>query len=116
MTDADAAVRPFRAMWLLYAVPILSAIALVLMLIQDVLVSLEAGEHSDEAGEGLHHLFIFDLAWPVFLAATLGALILGVGALSVSRGRPALRRFALVDLAYVAVAVAFLFVTGALEL
>ena len=116
MTDARAAVRSVRPMWLLYAVPIVSAIALVTLLIGDVIARLEAGEHPDETEGGLHHLFIFDLAWPVFLIATLGAILLGVGALFRSGGRPSIRRFAVLDLAYVAVAVTALFLTGTLEL
>ena len=116
MRAADSADSPTRGVWLLYAVPVISAVALLTLLAGDMIAALEAGEHAEAADEGLHHLFIFDLAWPVFLVATLASLALGIGSLLVSRGRPALRRFALVDLAYVAVAVAFLFVTGALEL
>jgi hypothetical protein len=60
--------------WLraMYAVLLLAVLSLVLLLLQDVLTAVES-----EGGE-LHHLFVFDLAWPLFLVAGLASLIAGL--------------------------------------
>jgi hypothetical protein len=54
-------VRSPRWLQAMYAVLLLAALSLVILVLQDVLTAVEA-----EGGE-LHHLFVFDLAWPVFL-------------------------------------------------
>jgi hypothetical protein len=71
------------AWWLraMYAVLLLATLSLVLLVLQDVLTAVES-----EGGE-LHHLFLFDLAWPAFLIAGLACLITGVVALVVGRLR-----------------------------
>jgi hypothetical protein len=97
---------------------VVSALALITLLIGDVIAAMEAGAHADETDEGLHHLFVFDLAWPIFLAGSVLTLAAGVGALLVGwlrRDRQA-TRFAAWSLGYIAVAVVVLFATGALEL
>ena len=58
----------------MYAVLLLAALSLVILVLQDVLTAVEP-----EGGE-LHHLFVFDLAWPLFLIAALATLIAGGGA------------------------------------
>jgi hypothetical protein len=72
---AQAATRRIRHSWLLramYTVLLVAVLALALLLLQDVLTAVES-----EGGE-LHHLFVFDLAWPIFLVAGLASLIAGV--------------------------------------
>jgi hypothetical protein len=76
--------------WLrvLYATLLVSAVALVILVAGDVVSALES-----EEGE-LHHLFVFDLAWPVFVLGSLLALTTGVGALvagAIRRSAPTLR-------------------------
>jgi hypothetical protein len=82
MTEA-ASERVGSRWWLraMYAVLLLAALSLALLVLQDVLTAVEP-----EGGE-LHHLFVFDLAWPVFLVAGLATLIAGVAALVVGRLR-----------------------------
>lgn len=121
MTPEKEAHLPRRTAWwlrALYALPAVSALALVTLLVGDLIAALEAGAHPDEADEGLHHLFIFDLAWPIFLVGSLATLVAGLGALVASRFRRGvgLGRYAIWALGYAAVAVVTLFATGALEL
>ncbi|HEX6757653.1 MAG TPA: hypothetical protein VF086_04450 [Propionibacteriaceae bacterium] len=66
----EASSQRVRSPWGLRAMNallLLAALSLVLLVIQDVLTAVEP-----EGGE-LHHLFVFDLAWPVFLIAGLAA-------------------------------------------
>jgi hypothetical protein len=68
----------------MYAMLLIAAVSLVLLVVQDVLTAIES-----EGGE-LHHLFVFDLAWPAFLIAGLESLVAGVAALVIGRlGRDA---------------------------
>lgn len=92
MSSTEASVdRTGRTpVWLkgLYAVGALSALAIALMLLKDLIQAVEGHE-----GE-LHDLPIFDIAWPVFVLSWLFTLIAGVvmsvvGA--VRRTRPVLR-------------------------
>ena len=120
MTDDSASARSSTPawLWILYAVLVLSAVALAVILLGDLIAAIETGDHPDAAAdEGLHHLFIFDLAYPVFLVGSLVTLLAGIGALIVSvvRRVPGLRRFAVLALGFGAVAVAILFTQGAFE-
>ena len=74
-------VRSPRWLQAMYAVLLLAALSLVILVLQDVLTAVEP-----EGGE-LHHLFVFDLAWPVFLIAALATLIAGVATLVIGRLR-----------------------------
>jgi hypothetical protein len=65
----------------MYLVLLLAVLSLMLLTLQDVLTAVEP-----ESGE-LHHLFVFDLAWPVFLIAGLATVIAGVAALVIGRLR-----------------------------
>lgn len=60
----------------LYAILIVSTAALATLLLRDLVAALEAG-----ADGGLHDLFVFDLAWPVFLIGSLATLVAGLAAL-----------------------------------
>ena len=62
--SASAATGAWWSLRALYAILIVSAVALVILVLRDVVATLEA----DTGGE-LHDLFVFDLAWPVFLIA-----------------------------------------------
>jgi hypothetical protein len=100
------------ARWLLrvlYAILIVSAAALVTLLLGDVVPA---------SNESLRHLFVFDLAWPVFLIGSLATLVAGAGALIAGwlRRSPGLKRYAMWALGYAVIAVAVLFVVGGLEL
>jgi hypothetical protein len=82
MTEADSELdRPPWWLRAMYAVLLLAVLSLVLLVLQDVLTAVEP-----EGGE-LHHLFVFDLAWPVFLIAALATLIAGVATLVIGRLR-----------------------------
>jgi uncharacterized membrane protein len=107
--------RPDRRRWwlaALYALLTISALALATLLIGDLIAQIEEG-----TGGELHHLFVFDLAWPIFLVGSLATLAAGLGALVAWRlgPSPRLGRYAMWALGYVAVAIAIL-ATGALEL
>ena len=65
----------------MYAILLIAAVSLVLLVLQDVLTAVESG------GRELHHLFVFDLAWPAFLIAGLASLIAGLAALVIGRLR-----------------------------
>jgi hypothetical protein len=103
---------------LLYGVLVVAVVSLALIFLQDVLAALEAEEHAGEEDGGLHHLFIFDLAFPVFLFSTLVTLVGGVVALILGlvRHLAPLRRYAVFALTYSLLAVAVAFLIGGLEL
>ena len=72
---ARAVTRRTRHPWWLramYTILLVAVFSLVLLVLQDVLAVFES-----KGGE-LHHLFVFDLAWPVFLVAGLASLIAGL--------------------------------------
>jgi uncharacterized membrane protein YhaH (DUF805 family) len=118
MTDvAGIPASPPRApLWLrcLYAVVVLSAVALATLLVGEVVYSFEEHEH----GEHDHGFYgpIFDAAWVVFLPTALFALLAGLVALAVGVVRRSARvtRFGLSALAYVAVAAAVVVLVEAL--
>jgi hypothetical protein len=95
----------------MYAVLLLAALSLVLLVLQDVLTAVEP-----EGGE-LHHLFVFDLAWPVFLIAGLGSLIAAVAALVVGRLRSDVRltRYGVWAVAFLVVALLLIIVAESLQ-
>jgi hypothetical protein len=72
--------------WLtaLYVLPVLTLVALATLFAQDVVSEIE--ERRGEHGE-LHHLFVFDLAWPVFLVSALLTFSTGLVALVAGRIR-----------------------------
>lgn len=82
-----------------YGVLGISALAFALMLLQDLLWLIE-----EDSGGELHHLVIFDLAWPVFVVSWLLTLVGGVVALVawVFARRPAGARYALWALGFCA--------------
>ena len=69
-----------------------------------------------EGGE-LHHLFVFDLAWPVFLIAALATLIAGVATLVIGRLRSEvqLTRYGVWAMAFIGVAVLVIIVAESLQ-
>jgi len=95
----------------MYALLLLAALSLVLLVIQDVFTAV-----GPEGGE-LHHLFVFDLAWPVFLIAGLATLIAGVAApvVSLLRSDTRLTRYGLWAFAFLLVAVLVIIVTESLQ-
>lgn len=97
--------RPPWWLMLLYALPVLSAFALATLLVGDALAAYETDE---DHGADLHHLFVFDLAWPFFLASTALTLLAGIGSLIAGMlGRePRLRRYGAIGLTWCAVAIA----------
>lgn len=100
------------ARWLLrvlYAILIVSAIAFLTLLLGDLVAALEHG------GEGeLHHLFVFELAWPVFLIGSLATLVAGVASLIVGwlHRSAGLKRYAWWAIGYVVIALALVVVAG----
>jgi len=97
---AQAATRRTRHRWLLramYTVLLVAVFSLVLLVLQDVLAAVES-----EGGE-LHHLSVFDLAWPVFLVAGLASLVAGVVSLiiGVLRADAGLTRYGALAVAFV---------------
>jgi hypothetical protein len=102
------------APWLLrtlYVVLILAAISLVVLFLQDVVAALEGAD-----GE-LHHLFVFDLAWFVSLAAGLATFVAGLAALAVGRRRADARltRFGLWAVGFVVLAAAAVVIAQSFE-
>jgi hypothetical protein len=99
--------------WLraMYALLLLAALSLVLLMLQDVLTAVEP------EGSELHHLFIFDKAWPVFLISGLATLIAGVAALVVGRVRSDARltRYGLWAVTFLGVAGLVIIVTESLQ-
>ena len=89
---------------LLYAVLIVSALALATLFVGDILAAFEDAEEHEEHD----HFFLFDLAWPVFVVSFLVTLVAGLAALVVGRVRRSVRvrTFAGRALAYCALAVA----------
>ena len=97
---AQAATRRTRHTWWLramYTVFLVAVLSLVLLVLQDVLTAIES-----EGGE-LHHLFVFDYAWPVFLVAGLASLVAGVVSLiiGVLRTDAGLTRYGVLAVAFV---------------
>lgn len=97
---ARVVTRPTRHPWWLramYTVLLVAVLSLVLLLLQDVLAVVES-----EGGE-LHHLFVFDLAWPLFLVAGLASLIAGLVSLliGVLRADAGLTRYGALAVAFV---------------
>lgn len=97
---------------LLYALPVLSALALATLLVGDILSAIETDEHD---GSDLHHIFVFDLAWPVFLVSTALTVLMGAVALAAGRLRRDRRllRLGAWSLGWFAVAVAIVVVAVA---
>lgn len=96
---ARAVTRRTRHPWWLgamYTVLLVAVLSLLLLLLQDVLTVVES-----EGGE-LHHLFVFDLAWPLFLVAGLVSLIAGLVSLLIGllRADPGLTRYGLLVVAF----------------
>lgn len=97
-------------LWLrcLYAVLVVSAVALATLLVAEVVYSFE--EHED--GEHEHGFYgpIFDAAWVVFVPTTLFTLVAGLVAViaGMFRRSAAVIRFGSWALGYVAVAIAIL--------
>jgi lysylphosphatidylglycerol synthetase-like protein (DUF2156 family) len=88
----------------LYAILLVSALALITLFISDILAAFEnAAEH-----EKHDHFFLFDLAWPVFLVSFLVTVVAGACAFVVGRVRRSvrLRRFGTFAVAYCVLAVA----------
>jgi hypothetical protein len=97
---AHPVTRPIRHpwwLWAMYTVLLVAVLSLVLLLLQDVLTAVES-----EGGE-LHHLFVFDLAWPLFLVAGLASLIAGLASLiiGVLRADAGLTRYGALAVAFV---------------
>jgi hypothetical protein len=97
MSSVDAQVdrtgRTPLLLKLLYGVLLLSALALGLMLLKELI---EVFEDGGEPGhkEGLHDLAIFEIAWPIFALSWLFTVVAGVVTLivgAVRRTRPVLR-------------------------
>jgi hypothetical protein len=94
-----AVTRRTRHLWWLgamYTVLLVAVLSLVLLLLQDVLTVVES-----EGGE-LHHLFVFDMAWPLFLVAGLVSLVAGLVSLLIGllRADAGLTRFGLLAVAF----------------
>jgi heme/copper-type cytochrome/quinol oxidase subunit 2 len=88
----------------LYAVLLLSALALVTLFVGDILAVFEdAAEHEEH-----DHFFLFDLAWPVFVVSFLVTIVAAVVAFVVGRVRRSarLRRFGAVAAVYCVAAIA----------
>jgi hypothetical protein len=97
---ARAVTRRTRHPWWLgamYTVLLVAVLSLVLLLLQDVLTVVES-----DGGE-LHHLFVFDLAWPLFLVAGLVSLIAGLVSLLIGllRADAGLTRYGLLVVAFI---------------
>jgi hypothetical protein len=113
MTGPGSKQRVRSPRWLraMYAILLLAALSFALLVLQDILNAVEP-----EGGE-LHHLFVFDLAWPVFLIVGLASLIAGVAALVVGRLRSDARltRYGVWAVAFLVAAVVVTFVTESLQ-
>jgi hypothetical protein len=103
-------------LWLrcLYAVVVVSALALATLLIGEVVYSFEEHEH----GEHEHGFYgpIFDAAWVIFLPTALFAFVAGLAAVVAGLLRHAARltRFGMWALGYVTLAVATVVIVEAL--
>jgi len=95
----------------LYIVLVIAAVSLAVMFLQDIVATVEG-----EGGE-LHHLFVFDLAWPVFLVAGLASVVAGLAALVLGRLRADARltRYGLWAVGFVVFAIAVVVVAQSLE-
>jgi hypothetical protein len=95
----------------MYAVLLLAVLSFVLAVLQNVITALEP-----EGGE-LHHLFVFDLTWPVFLIAGVCSLIAGVAALVIGRLRSEVRltRYGVWAMAFLAGSVLVIIVGESLQ-
>jgi hypothetical protein len=92
----------------LYAILLVSALALITLFISDILAAFEnAAEH-----EVHDHFFLFDLAWPVFLISFLITVVAGVCAFVLGRVRRSVRvrTFGTLAGAYCVLAVAAVFI------
>jgi hypothetical protein len=111
---AHPVTRPISHPWWLramYTVLLVAVLSLVLLLLQDVLTAVES-----EGGE-LHHLFVFDLAWPLFLVAGLASLIAGLVSLIIGllRADAGLTRYGALAVAFVLGAVLLIVIAEKLE-
>ncbi|MGH2357502.1 MAG: hypothetical protein ACRDGJ_05745 [Candidatus Limnocylindria bacterium] len=121
MSDTNQPARPDASSWLLragYGVLIVSAAALLTELVGDVIAAMETGEHAVDEESALHHLFIFEWAFPVLLVTAGVTLIAGLVALVLGRFRQsaATFRYGLWAAGYSVVAVIVLFTVGGFEL
>lgn len=94
-----------RSPWWLracYAVLVISALALVTLVIGDVVYAFESEKDEHETHSHGFYGPIFDLAWIVFAPTFLITIVTGIGALAAGliRSRPTLRRYGGVALAY----------------
>jgi hypothetical protein len=92
----------------LYAILLVSALALITLFISDILAAFEnAAEHEEH-----DHFFLFDLAWPVFLISFLITVVAGVCAFVLGRVRRSVRvrTFGTLAGAYCVLAVAAVFI------
>ena len=100
----------------LYAMLLVSAVALLILVAGEIIKALESDEGElHEEGE-LHHFFLFDLAWPVFLLSGLLTLAAGVVALPLGavRNSPSTLRYGAWALGYCVVAVVVVIASEAL--
>jgi hypothetical protein len=95
----------------LYVVLVIAAVSLAVMFVQDLVAALEG-----EGGE-IHHLFVFDLAWPVFLVSGLASTVAGLAALIMGRLRADVRltRYGLWAVGFAVLAIATVVVSESLE-
>jgi hypothetical protein len=95
----------------LYVVLVIAAVSLAVMFLQDIVAAVEG-----EGGE-LHHLFVFDLAWPVFLVTGLASAVAGLAALIMGRLRADVRltRYGLWAVGFALFAVAIVVISESLE-
>jgi hypothetical protein len=95
----------------MYAMLLIAAVSLVLLVVQDVLTAVES------EGSELHHLFVFDLAWPAFLITGLASLVAAVTALAIGRLRrdARLTRYGVLVIAFLVLATFVIVVTESLQ-
>jgi hypothetical protein len=121
LTGVDEPAPKAGSSWLLrigYVVLIVAALAFVTLVVGEVIAAIETGEHPAEEEGGLHHLFIFDWAWPIALVTSFLTLVAGIVTLIGGwvRGSWPARRYGLWALAYSVVALVVFFTVGGLEL
>jgi hypothetical protein len=91
--------RTHHPWWLgaMYTILLVAVLSLVLLVLQDVLAAVESN------GGELHHLSVFNLAWPLFLVAGLASLIAGLVSLLIGllRADAGLTRYGLLVVAFV---------------
>jgi hypothetical protein len=111
MGDIGFEARATRGSWALrtlYAILLVSALALITLFVSDILAAFEsAAEHEEH-----DHFFLFDLAWPVFLVSFLITLVAGACAFIVGQVRRSvrLRTFGSLAVGYCVLAVAAVFI------